>query len=62
MVNNDRISKLQKSSAIVILRCKISDISTKDLFNNMNWMLFYDRVTYKRCLMMYKVNNNLVPQ
>ncbi len=62
MVNNDRISKLQKRSARVILRFKLRDISSKDLFNTMNWMPFYDRVTYKRCLMMCKVNNNLVPQ
>ncbi len=33
MVNNDRISKLQKISA------------SKDRFNTMNWMPFYDRVT-----------------
>ncbi len=51
MVNNDRMSKLQKRSARVILRCKIIDISNKDLFNTMNWMPFYDRVTYKRCLL-----------
>ncbi len=62
MLNNDRISKLQKRSARIILRCKIRDISSKNLFNTMNWMPFYDRVRYKRCLMMYKVNNNLVPQ
>ncbi len=61
MVNNDRISKLQKISARVILRCKIRDISSRDLFNTMNWMPFYDRVTYTRCLMIYKVNNNHVP-
>ncbi len=36
MVNNDRISKLQKRSARAILRCKIRDISSKDLFNTMN--------------------------
>ncbi len=59
MVNKDRISKLQKRA---ILRCKIRDILSKDLFNTMNWMPMYDRVTYKRWLMMYKVNNNLVPQ
>ncbi len=52
MVNNDRMSKLQKRSARVILRCNIRDISSKDLSNTMNWMPFYDRVTYKRCLMM----------
>ncbi len=61
-VNNNRMSKLQKRSARFILRCKIRDISSKDPFNTMNWMPFYDRVTYKRCLMMYKVNTNLVPQ
>ncbi len=38
------------------------DIWSKDMFNTMNWMPFYDKVTYKRCLMMYKVNTNLVPQ
>ncbi len=62
MVTNDRISKLQTRSARIILRCKIRDISSKDLFNTMNWMPFYDRVRYKRCLMMCKVNNNLEPQ
>ncbi len=50
MINNDRISKLQKRSARVILRCKIRDISSKDLFNTMKWMPFYDRVLYKRYL------------
>ncbi len=62
MVNKNGMSKLQKRSARVILGCKIRDISSKDLFNTMNWMPFYDRITYKRCLMMYTVNNNLVPQ
>ncbi len=28
----------------------------------MKWMPFYNRVTYKRCLIIYKVNTNLVPQ
>ncbi len=36
MVNNDRITKLQKRSARVILRCQIRDISSKDMFNTMN--------------------------
>ncbi len=62
MINNDRMSKLQKGVARVILRCEIGDISCKDLFNTMNWVPFYDRVTFEICLMMYKVNANLVPQ
>ncbi len=48
--------------ARVILRCKIRDISSKDLFSTMNLMPCCDRVTYKICLMMNKVNTNLVPQ
>ncbi len=36
MVNNDKMSKLQKRSARVILRCKIRYISSEDLFNTMN--------------------------
>ncbi len=62
VVNKDRMSKLQKRVAKVILRCKIRDIPSNEQFNTMNWMPFYDRVTFKRCLMMYKVNTNLVPQ
>ncbi len=32
------------------------------IFKRMNWMPFQDRVSYKRCLMMFKVQNNLVPR
>ena len=44
-----------------MLRCTIQDISSDEIFRKMNWMPFQDRVSYKRCLMMYKVKNNLVP-
>ncbi len=62
MINKDRISKLQKRTARVILRCKIRNGSSEELFNTMKWIPFYDRVVYNRCLMMYKVTNNFVPQ
>ncbi len=52
MVNDDRISKVQKRAARVILSCKIRDVSSEELFNTMKWMPFYDRVAHKRCLMM----------
>ncbi len=52
MVNNDSVlTRVVR----VILRCKIRDISSKELLNTMNCVPIYDRVTYKRCLMIYKV-------
>ncbi len=60
-VNVDRICKLQKWVAWFILRCKIQHISSNETFKTMNWMPFQDTVSYKRCLMMFKVKNNLVP-
>ncbi len=52
MVNNDSVlTRVVR----VILRCKIRDISSKELLNTMNYVPIYDRVTYKRCLMIYKV-------
>ncbi len=44
-----------------MLRCKIQDISSNKIFKMMNWMPFQDGVSYKRCLMMFKVKINLVP-
>ncbi len=61
-VNVDRICKLQKRAARVMLRCKTQDISSNEIFKRMNWMPFQDRVSYKCCLMMFKVKNNLVPR
>ncbi len=59
-VNVDRICKLQKRAAHVMLWCKIQDISSNEIFKRMNRMPFQDRVSYKRWLMMFKVKNNLV--
>ncbi len=42
MINNDRMSKLQKRAAMVVLRYKIRDVSSDEHFNMMKWMLFYD--------------------
>ncbi len=59
-VNVDQICKLQKWAAWFKLRCKIQDISSNEIFKNMIWMLFQDRVSYKYCLMMFKVKSYLV--
>ncbi len=44
-----------------MLRFKFQDISSNEIFKRMNWMPLQDRVSYKRCLMMFKVKNNFVP-
>ncbi len=61
-VNVARICKLQKRAARVMLRCKIQDTSSNEIFKGMNWMPFQERVSYKCWLMMFKVKNNLVPR
>ncbi len=43
-----------------MLRCKIQDISSNEIFKMMNWIPFQDRASYKCCLI-FKVKNNLVP-
>ncbi len=39
-VNIDRICKLQKQAARVMLRCNIQDISFNEIFKTTNWMPF----------------------
>ncbi len=44
-VNVDRICKLQNRAAQVMLRWKIQDISSNEIFKRMNWIPFQDRVS-----------------
>ena len=59
--NIDRICKLQKRAARVILRCAIQDMDSKTLFSTLKWMPFHDRVSYRRCLLMYKIIHGIAP-
>ncbi len=59
--NINGVCKLQKRVAKIILQCKIEDISSVKLYQCMQWMPFNVRVSYKCCIMMYKVENSLVP-
>lgn len=61
VVNIDRITKLQKRAARVILKCGIQDMDSKALFSSIKWMPFQDRVSYRRCIMMFKIVNNIAP-
>ncbi len=54
-VNVDQICELQKQAARVMLRSKIQDISSNEIFKANKWIPFQDRVSYKCCYIMFKV-------
>ena len=60
-VFTDRITKLQKRAARIILQCKISEFSSFQLFHRLKWMPFEERVNFKRSVLMYKCINGLTP-
>lgn len=57
---NDSMVKLQKRAARIILDKGI-DTPSADMFTELKWMKFPDRVNYQKALMMYKILNNLTP-
>jgi hypothetical protein len=59
--NVNRVCKLQKRAARIILRCRVREVSSIELYRRMRWMPFNERVTFKRCILMYKVMNDMVP-
>lgn len=56
----DRIIKLQKRAARLILNKDLSSPSA-ELFNQLGWLRFDERVRYRKCILMYKALNNLAP-
>ena len=57
-LQTERITKLQKRAARLILRCNMFT-SSKEMFSLLNWMPFKERVQYFRCLFVYKSFNKL---
>lgn len=57
----ERMTKLQKRAARIILQCRISDFSSQEIFLQLKWMPFYERVSFKRSVLMYKCLNGLAP-
>ena len=55
-----RILKLQKRAARIVLQ---GDIMTPSefMFRELNWLPFYKRVNYHKCVLMYKPLNNIAP-
>ena len=52
--------KLQKRAARIILDKGI-DTPSVEMFNQLSWMTFPERVTFQKAVMMYKIFNNLTP-
>ena len=62
-INNsltDSMIKLQKRAARIILDKDI-DASSEDMFAELHWMKFPDRVDYQKAIIMYKILNNHTP-
>jgi hypothetical protein len=51
--------KFQKRAAQIILD-KDFDVPTDDLFSEINWMKFSERVNYKKAILIYISLNNLL--
>lgn len=54
----DKITKLQKRAARMILNCNMYTPS-KELFTRMKWIPFQERVKYFRCIFVFKCLNDL---
>ena len=62
-INNnltDTLVKFQKRAARIILDRSI-DTPSADLFAELNWMTFPERVKYQKAVLMFKIMNNLTP-
>ena len=57
----NKVVKLQKRAARVILD-KDFDTPTSELFKELNWMTFPERIRYKKAILMYKLINNTSPE
>ena len=58
--NAERVTKLQKRAARLILKADFNTPS-RVMFNTLNWMSFRDRVEYHTCVTVYKALNNQTP-
>ena len=56
--HTDKITKLQKRAARMILNCNIHTPS-KEIFQRMKWLPFNERVKYFKCVYVFKCVNNL---
>ena len=60
IVDGERICKLQKRAARIILKCNMYTPSN-EMFKKLNWMPFHKRVQYHTCILTYKSLNGMAP-
>ena len=56
----DKLIRFQKRAARLILD-KDFTTPSKDLFKELNWLTFPERVTFQKAVLLYKIFNNLSP-
>ena len=56
----DKLVKFQKRAARVILDCDVYTPSS-ELFIELNWQTFPERVTYQKAILMHRIINNICP-
>lgn len=55
-----RITKLQKRAARIILDAPFLT-PTRELFENLNWLSFCDRISYNKLVLVYKILHDKTP-
>lgn len=58
--NIDKIFKLQKRAARVILNADLKE-RTEVMFNKLKWIPIRDEISIRKCSLVYKRNNDLTP-
>ena len=61
LVNLERVLKLQKRAACIILNADFSTPS-KDMFDLLKWMPIHKRLLYNKATLTYKALNGLTPE
>ena len=57
----ETVIKFQKRAARCILD-KDTDTPSEEMFSELKWMKFPERVIYQKAILMFKISNNLAPQ
>ena len=55
-----KLFKLQKRAARLVLNADI-DTRSSVMFKELGWMSVYQTCVFKRCILMYKIANNIAP-
>ena len=58
----DRLFKLQKRASRIILKVKVTQTPTADIFRVLKWMPIHDYFIYRKMVLTFKVLKNLTPE